>query len=174
MWCNLYFVDYVTEICIQRYVLYFFLCAMFISSPDFASGAMIPEQYTCRGAEIPPSLLFGDIPSNAKSLALSMDDPDAPVGLWTHWLVWNIPVSTTGLTHTSSSLFPQWRNTGGKIWYRWPCPPSGTHRYYFTLYALDIETLSFDAVPDRKMFDAGLEGHIIQKAEYMGRVKSIK
>ena len=103
-----------------------------ISSPAFKAGGTIPALFTCKGANQNPPLRFGGIPKEAKSLALIVDDPDAPGSLFTHWLVWNINLTATQLGENSVPAgAAQGTNDFGRIGYGGPCPPSGTHRYYF-------------------------------------------
>ncbi len=110
---------------------------MKISSSAFADSQSIPARYTCDGADASPPLTFSDIPSNAKGLALVVDDPDAPSGTFDHWIVWNIPVTMTNVAEGQSPQGVAGRNGFGKSGYGGPCPPKGEHRYQFKLYALD-------------------------------------
>ena len=116
-----------------------------IESPAFPEGGSIPRLYTCDGRDVSPPLSWTGIPAGVKSLALVCDDPDAPAGVWVHWVIFNLPPSATGLPE---AVPPRKEVDGGgvqgtndfrKIGYGGPCPPSGTHRYVFTLYALDAE-----------------------------------
>ncbi len=117
---------------------------MRIESPAFRDGERIPERYTCEGADVSPPLAFSvDLPA-ARSLALVVDDPDAPGGTWVHWLVYNLPALTVALPEAvAAAALPGKARFGTNSWRRvgWggPCPPSGTHRYRFTLHALDAE-----------------------------------
>src|SRR5260370_33348157 len=112
--------------------------SMNISSPAFANNQPIPDKYTCTGDNINPPLEFSHIPAQAKSLVLMVDDPDAPSGLWVHWTIFNMPPS---ITHIAENTKPETGTEGitsfGKPGYGAPCPPLGTHRYFFKLYALD-------------------------------------
>lgn len=113
---------------------------MKITSPSFQENAFIPSKYTCDGENINPPLVISDVSADAKSLALIVDDPDAPVGTFVHWLVWNIPPRVGEIKEGSlpeGSI--QGTNDFGKKEYGGPCPPSGTHRYFFRLYALNQE-----------------------------------
>lgn len=110
---------------------------------------------------------FSDIPENAKSLALIVDDPDAPMGTWVHWVVWNIPPNTTGFSKGENITLPQGKNDFGKLDYGGPCPPSGTHRYYFKLYALNA-MLNLETGVTKKQLEDAMSGHIIEKVELMG------
>jgi Raf kinase inhibitor-like YbhB/YbcL family protein len=141
---------------------------MKITSSAFHEGASIPSKFTCDGADTSPPVQIADVPSGAKSLALIVDDPDAPSGLFTHWTVWNIPVQTGAIGEGSAPKGVQGTNDFGKSGYGGPCPPSGTHRYYFKVFALDRElNLPFDA--KRGQLDAAMKGHVIAQDELMGR-----
>ncbi len=141
---------------------------MKILSPAFQNNQQIPSKYTCDKANINPPLEFSDILQNAKSLVLIVDDPDAPSGTWTHWTLWNIPPTTTKIEEKS---VPQEAVEGvtsfGKPGYGGPCPPSGTHHYFFKLYALDT-TISLDSKADVKQLVQTISGHIIQEAQLVG------
>ncbi len=138
---------------------------MMITSPAFAEGNMMDDKYTCKGKDINPPLKISGIPEGAKSLALIMDDPDAPAGTWTHWVVYNI--EPTEDIEEDSVPGKQGKNNFGKISYNGPCPPSGVHRYFFRLYALDTE-LNLEEPPGRFELEAAMEEHIIAKAEVFG------
>jgi Raf kinase inhibitor-like YbhB/YbcL family protein len=143
--------------------------AMKISSPDFADGAAIPARFTCDGQDINPALEISGVPSAAASLVLIVDDPDAPRGTWNHWLVWNIAPSTGKIAARSVPAGSvQGRTDFGTAKYGGPCPPSGTHRYYFRLFALDVK-LSLTAGADRKALDKAMADHVLASAELMGR-----
>lgn len=144
-----------------------------ITSPAFANAEAIPADYSCKGRNISPTLTWSEPPDAAQSFALIMDDPDAPMGTWVHWVIFNIPASTRDLKEGAStdpqisdgSL--QGKTSAGSNGYHGPCPPSGTHRYFFKLYALDtMLDLSSDA--DKKDLLAAMEGHILANAELMG------
>jgi Raf kinase inhibitor-like YbhB/YbcL family protein len=145
---------------------------MNITSPAFKHNEMIPVKYTCDGADVNPPLLFEDVPANAKSLALIVDDPDAPRGTWVHWVVWNIAPDTREVPEKSVPKGAlQGMNDFRKKDYGGPCPPSGTHRYFFKLYALDgVLTLGKNA--DKAALEAAMQGHIISQAEIIGLYKS--
>jgi len=145
-----------------------------VTSPAFASGAAIPKTYTCQGADISPALNWSGHPPQTASFALVLDDPDAPVGTWVHWVIWNIPASAHELAENvakhdrldSGAL--QGNNDFGKIGYNGPCPPPGkTHRYFFRLYALDVK-LTLPPGATRKELDAAMMWHILGQAAYMG------
>jgi Raf kinase inhibitor-like YbhB/YbcL family protein len=140
-----------------------------VTSSAFQPGAKIPEQFTCKGANVNPPLQFGGIPAGTKNLALLVEDPDAPSGLFTHWLVWNINPATTQIAEKSvPSGAVQGTNDFGKAGYGGPCPPSGTHRYFFRVFALD-RTLDLKSGAKRQEFDKALAGHALARGEVMGR-----
>ena len=141
---------------------------MKITSSAFQEGGNIPSKFSCDGADTSPPLQISDVPSAAKSLVLIVDDPDAPSGLFTHWTVWNIPPQTSSIAEGSTPKGMQGTNDFGKSGYGGPCPPSGTHRYYFKIFALDRELdLPFGA--KRGQLDAAMKGHVIAQGELMGR-----
>lgn len=144
---------------------------MKILSPAFEHNGQIPKKYTCDGADVNPPLKVEGIPADAKSLALIVDDPDAPAGIWVHWLVWNIDPKTHEITEDSvphGAL--QGVNDFRRRDYGGPCPPSGTHRYFFKLYALDA-VLSISANATKADLEASMKTHIIAKAELTGLYK---
>lgn len=140
---------------------------MKLSSSVFENEEAIPSEYTCDGADVSPALTFSAIPENTKSLALIMDDPDAPMGTWVHWLVWNIPPNVTGFSKGENITYPQGKNDFGKLDYGGPCPPSGIHRYFFKLYALDT-MLELKEGANKKQLESAMPGHIIEEAQLMG------
>ncbi|KKR76880.1 MAG: Phospholipid-binding protein, PBP family [Candidatus Levybacteria bacterium GW2011_GWA2_40_8] len=141
---------------------------MKIQSPVFENNQSIPSKYTCDGQNINPPLEFADIPKEAKSLVLIMDDPDAPSGLWVHWTVWNIDPSTKGIAENSRfEDAMEGMTSSGKMGYGGPCPPDREHRYSFKLYALDT-TLDLDSSAKKEELEAAMEGHIISSAELAG------
>lgn len=137
----------------------------------FPEGGMIPPKYTCNGENVSPAIEWSGAPANAKSFALILDDPDAPGGLFTHWLLWNIPASSHSLSENfkASGHETAGENDFGKRGYGGPCPPSGTHRYYFRLYALDVPSVSIKPGARRANIDRAIHGHIVEQAEYMGK-----
>ncbi|MGC8781762.1 MAG: YbhB/YbcL family Raf kinase inhibitor-like protein [Anaerolineae bacterium] len=147
---------------------------MQLTSPAFAGGAAIPDQYTCSGADISPPLAWSNVPAGARSLALICDDPDAPLGTWVHWVLFNLPPSLNGLPEgvparpTLEGGGVHGTNSWQRIGYGGPCPPGGTHRYYFKLYALDT-TLSLDSRATAKEVQAAMQGHVLGTAQLMGR-----
>ena len=141
---------------------------MKITSPAFNNNAIIPDKYTCKGENISPLLEFSYIPKNAKFLALIMDDPDAPSGTFTHWLIWNIPSKITEIEEGERIIYPQGINDFGRQYYKGPCPPSGVHRYFFTLYALNKE-LALEAGASKDELLKAMRENIIEKAELIGK-----
>jgi Raf kinase inhibitor-like YbhB/YbcL family protein len=142
---------------------------MRIKTTAFQEGGNIPSKFTCDGADANPPLRFEGAPAEAKTLALIVDDPDAPGGLFTHWLVWNINPKTTNVEENSAPLNGvQGKNDFGKSGYGGPCPPPGTHRYFFKIFALDRQ-LDLAADSKRAQLDAQMRGHIIAQGELMGR-----
>jgi Raf kinase inhibitor-like YbhB/YbcL family protein len=145
--------------------------ALQISSPVFKQNQMIPSKYTCDGADINPPLLIGNMPPEAKSLALIVDDPDAPAGTWVHWVLWNVDPKTTEIRENSvPSGAVQGLNDFKKHAYGGPCPPSGTHRYFFKLYALDT-TLNLGPDTTKAALERAMKGHIVAQGELMGLYK---
>ncbi len=147
---------------------------MTLTSTAFTHGAMIPKRYTCDDQDISPPLSWSEPPEKTQSFALIMDDPDAPMGTWVHWVIYNIPVTARALPEgvPADGDLPdgsrQGRNSWRKIGYGGPCPPSGTHRYFFKLYALDtVLALAAGATKDELL--KAMEGHILAQAELMGR-----
>jgi Raf kinase inhibitor-like YbhB/YbcL family protein len=141
---------------------------MKITSSAFQEGASIPSKFSCDGANTSPPLQIADVPLGAKSLALIVDDPDAPSGLFTHWTVWNISPQINAIAEGSAPKGVLGTNDFGKSGYGGPCPPSGTHRYYFKIFALDRELdLPFGA--KRGQLDEAMKGHIVAQGELMGR-----
>jgi Raf kinase inhibitor-like YbhB/YbcL family protein len=144
-----------------------------ISTTAFSSGAAIPVQYTCDGTDISPPLQWSGAPEGTQSFVLIVDDPDAPGGTWVHWVLFNIPATTSSLGEGVSpgGALPagsvEGQNDWGRQQYGGPCPPSGTHRYYFRLYALDT-TLNLAARPERQDVDQAMSGRILAQTELMG------
>ena len=143
---------------------------MKLTSTAFTHNNPIPSEYTCDGLDLSPPFGISDVPSNTKSFALVMDDPDAPVGTWDHWIVFNIPSSTRQIPKGTEPNGVGGRNSWGRTGYGGPCPPSGTHRYFFKLYALDT-ILNLPEGATKKDLEKAMQGHIIAKAELMGTYK---
>jgi len=140
-----------------------------LTTSAFQAGGDIPAKFTCDGANESPELKISGVPREAKSLVLIVDDPDAPHGLFTHWMVWNIDPKTTDIAGNSAPAGGlQGANDFGKRNYGGPCPPSGTHRYFFRIFALDTK-LDLKAGARRAELDAAMGNHIVAKGELMGR-----
>jgi len=142
-----------------------------IASPAFPGNGLIPRQYTCDGGDRSPPLSIDGVPEKARSLALVVDDPDAPGGTWVHWVVWNIPADTREIPE--GSVPPgalQGTNDFGTRKYGGPCPPSGTHRYFFKLYALDAP-LTIPPGATKAQVETAMGGHLLGKAETIGRYR---
>ncbi len=141
---------------------------MKISSPAFSDKDRIPKKYTCDDVNVNPPLDIEGVPEGAESLALIMDDPDAPVGTWVHWTLWNIPPDTYEIKENS---VPEGANEGntsfGHPGYGGPCPPFGTHRYFFKLYALDTK-LDLSSSADKDKLERAMTGHILAEARFYG------
>ena len=137
-----------------------------ISSPAFENNGTIPVQYTCDGNSTSPPLTISGVPQNAQSLALTVVDIDAPRGPFTHWIMWNISPSVIEL-NGGNTTFPQGLSSAGTHGYKGPCPPSGVHRYFFTLYALDT-SLNLDTNTTRDILEQSMTGHVIGKTFMMG------
>ncbi len=144
--------------------------AMSLRSSAFEQGKAIPEVHTCKGADKSPQLRWSGAPASTASFVLICDDPDAPVGVWDHWVLYNLPAGTTELPEEVTSL-PQGTLVGKNSWgrqnYGGPCPPSGTHRYFFKIYALDCP-LELPAGTGKQAVLQAMEGHILDQAELMG------
>ena len=147
---------------------------MRITSTAFAENGGIPTVHTCEGRDIAPPLQFGGVPAGAKSLALIVDDPDAPDPAapkmtWVHWVVYDIPPSAAGLPE--GGALPSGARDGLNDWkrigYGGPCPPVGRHRYFFKLYALDT-TLSFAHPPTKQQLEQAMKGHVLAHEELVG------
>jgi hypothetical protein len=142
---------------------------MQITSPSFSNNGNIPSEFTCSGSDLNPQLNFANIPENTKSLALIMDDPDAPNSTWIHWVIFNISPKTTVINKNSApSGAIQGINSWGTSNYGGPCPPSGTHRYFFKLYALD-NTLSLSSSASKANVESAMQGHILSQATLIGK-----
>ena len=144
---------------------------MQLTSPAFQNNTLIPSTYTCDGKNINPPLKISDIPKEVKSLVLIIDDPDSvkPAGkVWDHWIVFNIPPSTTIIPEGKEPQGVHGKGTGGNLKYHGPCPPDAEHRYYFKLYALDTQ-LSLPEGSTKLEVEKSMERHIIEKTELIGR-----
>jgi Raf kinase inhibitor-like YbhB/YbcL family protein len=144
---------------------------MKITSPAFEDGQMIPSIYTCDADNFNPPLEIKDVPEDTKSLALIMDDPDAPRGAFTHWLMWNIPPETKVIDENDwLDGAEQGINDGGQLGYMGPCPPEGIHHYYFKLYALK-STLDLSGDISKEKLEKEIEENLIDEAELVGIYK---
>ncbi|MBI2996762.1 MAG: YbhB/YbcL family Raf kinase inhibitor-like protein [Candidatus Melainabacteria bacterium] len=149
---------------------------MEIKSSAFQNMGMIPVQYTCDGEDISPPLSWTGVPDGTKSLAIISCDPDAPSGDWVHWVIYNIPPNTNELQEnisndeTLSDGTRQGVNDFRAIGYGGPCPPGGTHRYFFKLYALDT-LLNFESSPTKSKLLKAMKEHILAKAQLVGKYK---
>ncbi len=157
------------------FVFLFFFCGLNLprsraaefqlTSPDFKPNQFIPVKFSCKGADINPQLDISGVPAQTRSLALIMDDPDAPMGTWVHWLVYNIAVTSSIPQNSAPGKLGQ--NSFNRGEYGGPCPPSGTHRYFFKIYALDRQ-LEFKTRPAKKELEDAMQGHILDRAELIG------
>ena len=144
-----------------------------LTSTAFQEGQPIPATYTCKGVNISPPLEWSGVPKAAKTIAIIADDPDAPSGTWVHWVLYNLPADNIGLVESlppTESLKAggfQGKNDFGKIGYGGPCPPSGTHRYFFKIYALDAE-LPLKAGATKAEVEKAMAGHVLAQAQLMG------
>jgi Raf kinase inhibitor-like YbhB/YbcL family protein len=139
-----------------------------ITSASLSAGGDIPPKFTCDGSDTSPALHIEGVPPEAKSIVLIVDDPDAPGGLFTHWLLWNIDPNNLTMGEGSAPTGVCGTNDFGKSGYGGPCPPSGMHRYFFKVFSLDRQ-LDLGAGSKRKQLDAAMSGHIIAQGELMGR-----
>ena len=145
-----------------------------VSSAVFREGEVIPTKYTCQGQDVSPALTWSQPPAGTQSLALIVDDPDAPVGVFTHWVIFNIPADSRGLSEAvpTQAELPngalQGKNDFGRMGYAGPCPPSGRpHRYQFTVYALDSR-LDLTAGVAKKQLLTAMQGHVLAQGELSG------
>ena len=145
-----------------------------ITSSAFVEGGMIPKRYTCDSEDVSPDLTWSGVPEGTQSIALICDDPDAPMGTWVHWVLFNLPADLTGLP---TAVGPDenlangglhGKNDFGRLGYGGPCPPGGTHRYYFKLYALDIRFDLSSGISKAQLLVA-MDGHILAEGQLMGR-----
>lgn len=147
---------------------------MEIKSPAFKEGERIPEKYTCEGLNVSPPLQFTGVPSNAKSLVLTVEDPDAPAKPWVHWLVFNIPPQCGGFEEAAVPEGAQEGLCNGNTFgYEGPCPPENEHAYLFKLYALDT-VLDIPAASNRRQVLAAMEKHVVAESVLTGRYRKEK
>jgi Raf kinase inhibitor-like YbhB/YbcL family protein len=148
-----------------------------LTSTAFADGKAIPDQYSCWGEGVSPPLQWSEAPAGTKSFALIVDDPDAPSGTYVHWVIYNIPSSSTGLAQgvAPDAKLPdgslQGTNSSRRMGFTSPCPPSGTHRYYFKLHALDV-TLDLASGASKDQLLRAMQGHVLAQGQLMGTVTS--
>jgi len=141
---------------------------MKITSSQFKNNEEMPDKYGCQGTNINPPLQFSEVPAEAKSLAVIVDDPDAPRGTWTHWVMFNIPPETREIPEGGALIgVTQGVNDFGNANYGEPCPPFGTHRYFFKVYALDT-TLNLDNKTTKQDLEKAMAGHILDQTEIIG------
>jgi Raf kinase inhibitor-like YbhB/YbcL family protein len=139
-----------------------------LSSPAFRDREDIPAKHTCQGDDTSPGLRIGGVPEGARSLVLIVDDPDAPMGTFDHWVVWDIPAGTASIPEDSVPQGAvQGRNGAGTNQYVGPCPPSGKHRYFFKLYALDT-SLGLGGSSGKADVERAMEGHVLARAQLVG------
>ncbi len=145
-----------------------------ITSKAFSQGQSIPSKFTCEGDNLSPALEWSSVPAGAKSLALIMDDPDAPMGTFVHWVIYNLPTRLAGLPEgvaldeQVNGIGTQGKNSAGRTGYTGPCPPPGKiHHYYFKVYALDQAT-SFAPGLGKAQLLSLIEGHILAQGQVMG------
>ena len=143
---------------------------MKLTSSAFREGQPIPAINSCDGEDRSPPLVWSEIPVDTRSFVLIVDDPDAPGGTFTHWVLYDIPGAQRELPEGSANVGTPGMNDFSKAGYGGPCPPSGSpHRYFFTLAALDIDTLKLSPKATRKQVEAALQGHVIARAQLMGQ-----
>jgi Raf kinase inhibitor-like YbhB/YbcL family protein len=142
---------------------------MILTSPDFKNNSPMPVRFTCQGDDVSPDLDIAMVPPEARSLALIVDDPGASMGTWDHWIVYNIPSATTHIPSGTVPGIEAWNSFGQTAW-GGPCPPSGTHRYFFKLYALD-KHLELGPKARKTDVEIAMAGHILAQAELVGLYK---
>ena len=147
-----------------------------ITSSAFENGGMIPAKYTCDGADVSPPLQWETVTEGTRSIALICDDPDAPMGTWVHWVLFNMPAEANELAENipAEETLPNGAMQGvsdfGRIGYGGPCPPGGTHRYFFKVYALDTK-VDLQAGADKRQLLKAMEGHILSQGQLIGKYK---
>ena len=140
-----------------------------LTSSAFGEGGSIPAKFTCAGAGISPQIQWDGAPTNTRSFAVILDDPDAPGGTFTHWIAFDLPATQSEIPEGAVNVGKGGKNGRGQTGYPGPCPPSGTHRYFFTLYALDITTLGLNDGAARADVEKAMAGHILGTTQLMGR-----
>jgi Raf kinase inhibitor-like YbhB/YbcL family protein len=147
------------------------LVILHISSPQFKNNDYIPSKFTCEGENISPEIVVDNIPSNTKTLAVILDDPDAPNGGFVHWVAWNItPAKVIAQRTVAGSMG---KNGRGDLGYTGPCPPTGVHHYHFTIYALDT-TLDLSQEAGKEELVTAMKGHVLGSGELIGLYKKTK
>ena len=148
------------------------LTPLIITSDAFTHKQPIPKKYTCQGKNVSPMLAWDNIPKQTKSFVLICDDPDAPGGTWVHWVLYDLPAIRSRLSQNTNI---NKKHTGSNSWgnaaYGGPCPPSGTHHYFFKLYALSIPTIGLPPGATKAQVEQAMKGHIITQATLMGTYK---
>jgi len=150
--------------------------ALEVVSPAFAAGGLIPRKHTCDGEDVSPEISWSGVPAGTRSFALICDDPDAPSGTWVHWVVFNLPAVVSRLPEAlpAEPALPsggrQGKNDFRRIGYGGPCPPSGTHRYVFKVYALD-RLLDLEPGATKAQVEAAMKGHVLAEGSLMGRYR---
>lgn len=141
--------------------------ALTVTSPAFEANGTIPSKYTCDGEDMNPAIRIDNIPAGTKSIAFVMDDPDAPMGTWDHWVFWDMaPAGSIGENTEPKAI--QGKNSWGRNSYGGPCPPSGSHRYFFKAYALDT-VLNLNEDAGKRQLEKAMVGHILDQGELVGR-----
>jgi Raf kinase inhibitor-like YbhB/YbcL family protein len=145
---------------------------LIVNSSAFENNKVMPSKYTCDGDNISPPLTIEGIPEEAKTLALIVDDPDAPMGTFDHWVVWNIQLSGKIVENSIPGI--EGLNSAMHRGYMGPCPPSGTHRYFFKVYALDAGLDLNPKTTRKKELEKAMQGHVLAKGELIGLYKRVK
>ncbi|MCS7285075.1 MAG: YbhB/YbcL family Raf kinase inhibitor-like protein [Hydrogenobacter thermophilus] len=151
---------------------------MKVESPSFKNGEVIPQKYTCDGENVSPPIAWSGFPEGTKSFVLIVDDPDAPIGTFTHWVVYDIPPNIVSLKENFPKSkqvdnIKQGINDFGRVGYGGPCPPPGHgyHRYFFKVYALNVESLGLPSGATKKEVESKMRGHILSEGQMMGRYR---
>jgi Raf kinase inhibitor-like YbhB/YbcL family protein len=156
---------------IQSLIMTILAATLKVTSPAFTDNSTIPSKYSCEGSNFNPAVFIEYVPAKTKSLALILFDPDAPAGGFTHWVMWNI--DPAGMIAENSAPGAQGKNGKGDNRYTGPCPPSGTHHYHFTAYALDTR-LDLPATTGKEQLEMAMKGHILATGELIGLYKRSK
>ena len=141
---------------------------MQLTTSRFTAGGPIPSRYTCDGEDVSPPLVIGGVPAGTKTLALVVDDPDAPAGVWDHWIVFNIPPEVREIPENTEPAGVHGIGTSGNTAYHGPCPPDREHRYFFKVYSLDTKLVLPEGA-SKKDVEQAMAGHILDQTELMGR-----